>query len=178
MQLQIQDYQEQAKLKSELQQSVKALSTELTNWKQKYLIASPVSGRVSFFNVWAINQNVKQGDELFAIVPNQKQMFIGKCTLPIANSGKLTEGQIVNIKLDNYPYNENGILSGLVSNISQVPTKDNYMIDVTLTNGLTTSYNKTLIYKEQMTGTADIITKNISVMDRIFFNFKKLLERK
>jgi multidrug resistance efflux pump len=178
LQLQIQDYQEQAKLKSELQQSVKALSTELTNWKQKYLIASPVSGRVSFFNVWAINQNVKQGDELFAIVPNQKQMFIGKCTLPIANSGKLTEGQIVNIKLDNYPYNENGILSGLVSNISQVPTKDNYMIDVTLTNGLTTSYNKTLIYKEQMTGTADIITKNISVMDRIFFNFKKLLERK
>lgn len=177
LQLQIQNYQEQAKLKSELQQSIKVLSIELTNWKQKYLIISPVSGKISFFNVWAVNQNVKQGDELFAVIPKQKQVFIGKCTLPITNSGKLTTGQKVNIKLDNYPYNENGMLQGIVSSISEVPTKDTYMIDINLLNGLTTSYNKSLAYKEQMTGTADIITKNISVMDRLFFNFKKLIDK-
>ncbi len=177
LQLQLQDYQEQAKLKSELQQSIKSLSTELSNWKQKYLVTSPVSGKVSFFNVWAVNQNIKLGDELFAIIPTQKQVFIGKCSLPITNSGKLVIGQKVNIKLDNYPFNENGMLLGIVSNISQVPNKDNYMVDIELSNGLTTSYNKTLIYKEQMTGTADIITKNTSVMDRLFFNFKKLIDR-
>ncbi len=177
LQLQLQDYQEKAKLKSELQQSIKSLSTELINWKQKYLITSPVSGKVSFFNVWAVNQNIKLGDELFAIIPTQKQVFIGKCSLPITNSGKLAIGQKVNIKLDNYPFNENGMLLGIVSNISQVPNKDNYMIDIKLSNGLTTSYNKTLIYKEQMTGNADIITKNISVMNRMFFSFKKLIDR-
>jgi hypothetical protein len=82
------------------------------------------------------------------------------------------------IKLDNYPYNENGMLRGVVTNISTVPNKDTYAIDVDLNNGLTTSYNKTLLYKEEMKGKADIITKNISVMDRIFFNFKKLVDRK
>jgi len=178
LQLQIQDYQEQAKLKNEFQQNLKSLISEISKWKQLYLIESPIEGKISFFNVWAVNQNIKSGDELFSIVPTQKQQFIGKCTLPILNTGKLSIGQNVNIKLDNYPYNENGMLRGTVSNISTVPNKDTYAIDVDLKDGLTTSYNKTLLYKEEMKGKADIITKNISVMDRIFFNFKKLIDKK
>ena len=178
LQLQIQDYQEQAKLKNEFQQNLKSLISEISKWKQLYLIESPIDGKISFFNIWSVNQNIKSGDELFSVVPTQKQQFIGKCILPILNTGKLSIGQNVNIKLDNYPYNENGMLQGFVTNISTVPNKDTYAIDVDLKNGLVTSYNKTLSYKEQMKGKADIITKNISVMDRIFFNFKKLVDRK
>lgn len=178
LQLQIQDYQEQAKLKNEFQQNLKSLISEISKWKQLYLIESPIDGKISFFNIWSVNQNIKSGDELFSVVPTQKQQFIGKCILPILNTGKLSIGQKVNIKLDNYPYNENGMLQGFVTNISTVPNKDTYAIDVDLKNGLVTSYNKTLSYKEQMKGKADIITKNISVMDRIFFNFKKLVDRK
>ena len=178
LQLQIQDYQEQSKLKNEFQQNLKSLVSEINKWKQIYLIESPINGKISFFNVWAINQNIKVGDELFSVIPTQKQQFVGKCILPIMNKGKLSIGQNVNIKLDNYPYNENGMLQGIVTNISEVPNKDTYAIDVNLKNGLVTSYNKTLSYKEQMKGKADIITKNVSVMDRIFFNFKKLVERR
>lgn len=69
------------------------------------------------------------------------------------------------------------MLQGFVKNISEVPNKDTYAIDVELKNGLTTSYNKTIVYKQQMKGKADIITKNLSVMDRIFFNLKKLVDR-
>lgn len=178
LQLQIQDYQEQAKLKNEFQQNLKSLVSEISKWKQLYLIECPIDGKISFFNVWVVNQNIKSGDELFSIVPTQKQQFVGKCILPILNTGKLSLGQNVNIKLDNYPYNENGMLQGTVINISDVPNKDTYAIDVDLKNGLITSYNKTLSYKEQMKGKAEIITKNISVMDRIFFNFKKLVDKK
>jgi multidrug resistance efflux pump len=178
LQLQIQDYQEQAKIKSELQQNLKSLVSEIEKWKQTYLIESPIEGKISFFNVWSVNQVVKTGDGLFSIIPSKQQEFIGKCTLPIANTGKLQVGQKVNIKVDNYPYNENGMLQGEVTNISEVPNKDNYMIDVKLKNGLTTSYSKKLVYKEQMSGSADIITMNLSVMDRVFFNFKKLIDRK
>ena len=126
----------------------------------------------------SVNQNIKTGDELFSVIPTLKQQFIGKCTLPTINTGKLSIGQNVNIKLDNYPYNENGMLQGCVTNISEVPNKDTYAIDVDLKNGLTTSYHKKLVYKEEMKGKADIITTNLSVMDRIFFNFKKLVDRK
>ncbi|MFO0477168.1 MAG: HlyD family secretion protein [Bacteroidota bacterium] len=178
LQSQIQDYQEQSKLKNEFQQNLKSLVSEITKWKQLYLIESPIDGKISFFNIWTINQQVRAGDELFSVVPTQKQQFIGKCLLPAVNTGKLSLKQTVNIKLDNYPYNENGMLQGIVTNISEVPNKDTYAIDVSLINGLETSYHKTLTYKEQMKGKADIITKNISVMDRIFFNFKKLVDRK
>ena len=178
LQLQIQDYQEQAKLKNELQQNLKSLVSEASKWKQLYLIESPIDGKISFFNVWAVNQNIKTGDELFSIVSLQKQEFIGKCTLPTTNTGKLAIGQNVNIKLDNYPYNENGMLQGIVANISEVTNKDMYAIDVNLKNGLTTSYNKVLQYKEEMKGKAEIITKNSSVMERVFLNFRKLVERK
>ena len=178
LQLQIQDYQEQAKLKNEFLQNLKSLVSEISKWKQVYLIESPIDGKISFFNVWSVNQNIKTGDELFSVIPTLKQQFIGKCTLPTINTGKLSIGQNVNIKLDNYPYNENGMLQGCVTNISEVPNKDTYAIDVDLKNGLTTSYHKKLVYKEEMKGKADIITTNLSVMDRIFFNFKKLVDRK
>jgi len=178
LQLQIQDYQEQTKFKNDLQQNLKSLVSEISKWKQLYLIESPIDGKVSFFNVWAVNQNIKTGDELFSIISIEPQQYIGKCVLPTINTGKLSVGQNVNIKLDNYPYNENGMLQGIVVGISEVPNKDNYAIDVNLKNGLLTSYNKTLTYKEEMKGKAEIITKNLSVMDRVFFNFKKLVDRK
>lgn len=178
LQLQIQDYQEQSKLKNEFQQNLKSLVSEIHKWKQLYLIESPINGKISFFNIWVVNQNIKTGDELFSVIPTLKQQFVGKCILPILNTGKLSIGQNVNIKLDNYSYNEYGMLQGFITNISEVPNKDTYAIDVDLKNGLITSYNKTLSYKEQMKGKADIITKNVSVMDRIFFNFKKLIDRK
>lgn len=178
LQLQIQDYQEQSKLKNEFQHNLNSLVSEIIKWRQIYLIESPINGKISFFSIWSVNQNIKSGDELFSVVPIQKQQFIGKCILPIFNTGKLSIGQNVNIKLDNYPYNENGMLQGTVTNISEVPNKETYAIDVGLRNGLITSYNKTLAYKEQMKGKVDIITKKQSLMDRIFFNLKKVIERK
>ena len=178
LQLQIQDYQERAKLKSELQQNLKTLVAEIDKWKQMYLLISPIEGKISFFNVWAVNQNIKNGDELFSVISSRKQQYIGKCILPVVNSGKLAVGQKVNIKLDNYPFNENGMLQGIVNSVSEVSNKDAYALDVILTNGLLTSYNKTLVYKEEMKGKAEIITKNSSVLDRIFLNFRKLVERK
>lgn len=177
LQLQIQDYEEQSRIKNELEQNLKTLVSEISNWKQAYLLQSPVEGEVSFFHIWTENQLIHPGDALFAIIPDQEQQFIGKCQLPISNSGKLTVGQTVNIKLDNYPHAENGILKGLVANISGVPNQDMYAVDIALPEGLTTSYHKTLPYQEQMKGQAEIITQRLSVMDRIFFQLRKMTRR-
>lgn len=175
LQFQIEDYQELTKLKSDLQQSLRSVIVEIKKWKNLYLIHSPIEGYVSFFTVWTTNQNILIGDELFSVIPSHKLEYVGKCILPALNTGKLQTGQKVNIKLDNYPSVENGILEGIVSNISKVPTKTNYSIDVRLRNGLITTYKKKLDYKEEMVGKAEIITNNLTVMDRVFFNFKKLI---
>jgi hypothetical protein len=131
-----------------------------------------------FFNYWTTNQNIKASEDIFSIIPIEKQLLIAKLILPAQNSGKVKAGQMVNIKLDNYPYTEYGIISGRVKDISLVPNKNTYAIDVELPGGLITSYNKTLSYKDEMTGTGEIITENRSLLDRLFNKFKTVIDKK
>lgn len=177
LQLQLQDYQEMTRLKNELQVNLKTLQTQIKDWRQKFLLETPVAGKISFFSVWKENQNVKTGDELFSVIPEQTPTYIGKCRVPLPNSGKLKIGQQVNIKVNNYNSAEEGVLIGKITCISEVPTKDAFLVDVMLQNGLTTSYNKPLDYKHEMKGEAEIVTQIYSVMDRLFLNFRNLTKR-
>lgn len=95
----------------------------------------------------------------------------------VQNSGKLKIGQIVNIKLNNYAYQEYGMLKGNVKNISVMPQKETIAIEVALADNLTTTYHKLLDYKEEMEGTADIITEELSVFERVFYQFRKLINK-
>ncbi len=178
LQLQLQDFQEQLKLKIEFQKNLSSLISEINKWEQRYIIKSPINGKISFLNTLTIKQNIKTSDKLFSVIPIQKQQFIGKCILPIIQTDKLAIGQNVNIKLDKYPYNENGMLQGVITNISEMSNAETYNVDVYLKNGLLTSYNKIILNKGKLNGKADIIVKNISILDRIFVNFKKLLDSK
>ena len=95
--------------------------------------------------------------------------------MPVQNSGKLKTGQTVNIKLNNYLYQEYGMLKGVVKTISLMPQNENYSVEVSLPSQLLTTYQKKLDYKEEMQGTADIITEELSVLDRVFYQFRKLM---
>ncbi len=177
LQLQMQAYQENSKYEQTLNQSIQTLKSQIEIWEQTFLLKAPIDGKISLFNYWSINQNIKQGDEVLSIVPTEKQALIAKLFLPVQNSGKLKIGQTVNIKLNNYLYQEYGMLKGSVKNISIMPQKEIYAIEVSLPNNLTTSYNKHLEYKEEMQGSADIITEELSVFERVFYQFRKLLKK-
>ena len=113
------------------------------------------------------------------IVPNSSSKPIGKVNLPILHSGKVKIGQNVKITLDNYPYMEFGMLEGKVSNISLMPDSENmYLVDVELSNDLTTTYKKELLFQHEMSGQAKIITKKISLLGRVFNNFRYLFSDK
>ncbi|MCG2460523.1 HlyD family secretion protein [Flavobacteriaceae bacterium F89] len=152
------------------------LSAAISEWKEEYLLRSPITGRISFFDVWGKYQNVKQGETVFTIVPLIKGHFIGKCKVPIRNSGKVKEGQKVLIKLENYPYREWGLLSGEVQTISEVPSLDDnpgYVVYVKV-NGLVTSYGKKLEFRQEMLGNAEILLEKMTLLDRIFYRFRGL----
>jgi multidrug resistance efflux pump len=177
LQLKIQYIDQSSKLKLDINQNIKNLSAQILIWKQKYLLESPIDGKISFFNVWAVNQNIKNTDNVFNVVPQRQQQLIAKLVLPSFNSGKVKINQQVNIRLDNYPYNEYGMVNGLVKNISLVSKDNNYAVDVALPQGLKTSYNKKLEYKEEMTGLGDIVTDNLSLLDRLFMKFREIIKK-
>ena len=177
LQLQLLAVQESEKYIQELNESIQRLKLQIENWEQTYLIIAPFNGIVSLFSYWNVNQAIRQGDEVLSLVPVEKQEVIGKVILPLRNSGKLKNGQTVNIKLNNYPFQEYGMLKGRVRTISVIPQKQNYAVEVALPDQLTTTYKKKLEYKEEMQGNAEIVTENLSLFNRVFYQFRKLIKK-
>lgn len=159
-------------------QTFNQLKKNIKDWENRYVLKSNINGKVSFLNVWNENQTVNQGDLVFTIIPSNNSSFIAKLRSPAQNSGKIKVGQTVNIKLESYPEAEFGTLQGTISSISLTPNQDGqYLIDVNLPKTLTTSYNKTLIFKQEMKGVAEIITEDLRLIERFFYQFKNVLSR-
>ena len=172
------DYKEQKKgLELALNQAYENLTGQIAQWEQNYLLKTPISGVVAFTTYWSINQNVKVGDTVFTIVPNHAGKMVGKVVLPIRGSGKVKVGQNVNIKFFNYPYVEYGMVRGVIKSKSLVASDNNYALEVDLPEGLKTSYGEALPFHQEMQGTAEIITEDIRLMERIFKPIKSLLEQ-
>jgi len=154
-------------------QSLAVLENELYKWNKTYLLQSPIRGIVSYGTVWNANQIVKTG-QIIATVSSNEQQTIGKITLPIYNTGKLKIGNEVRIKLDNYPYERNGILKTTIASISQVPFNGNYMVTVNFPNRLETTYHKQIPNKPEMNGTAEIILSNERFISKLLDKFLSL----
>jgi len=59
-----------------------------------------------------------------------------------------------------------------------VPDKDgNLLIDVALPNGLKTSYNKQITFQQEMKGSAEIVTEDLRLIERILYQFKSIFEQ-
>lgn len=102
----------------------------IENWQQSNLLKAPQSGIVTFNTFWKRNQFVNTGDKVFAIVSGHPGQLIGKIKVPASGSGKIQIGQMVNIKVSNYPYLEYGVLQGKTRNISLVSNNDFYSVEV------------------------------------------------
>lgn len=157
-----------------LQGALRSFHSQLAVWEQQYILKAPMNGNVAFFNFWSGNQFVNIGDEVMTIVPNSQDM-IGKVFLPVRSSGKVKTGQKVKIKFDSYPFNEFGIVEGIVESISLVARQNQYRINIQLINGLKTSYQETLEFKQEMQGTAEIITEDLRLIEKILYRFRSIL---
>jgi len=170
---------EEVILLQNLIQSYKYLKKSIKNWELRYVLQSKINGKVSFLNYWNNNQTVRQGDMVFTIIPLKNSSYVAKLKAPAQNSGKIKKGQSVNIKLQNYPETEFGTLNGTIKNISLMPNSEGmYLIDVDLPKKLITSYNKEIAFKQEMSGTAEIITEDLRLIERLLYEFRRLAKRK
>ena len=150
----------------------------IKDWELNYVLRSSINGKVSFLQLWAENQTVNTGDNVFAIIPKNENGYIGKLRAPAQNSGKIKMGQTVNIRLANYPDREFGMIKGSIRVISLTPDKEgNLLINVSLPQGLETSYKKQISFKQEMSGTADIITEDLRLIERLLYQFRDIFKR-
>lgn len=176
------DLQQQAteleqKYQLALHNAIEALDAQLKTWERDYLLVSPINGIVTQMGIWSSNQNVNAGETIFTIVPLQQNTPKGKAMLPVQGAGKVKTGQRVNVRINNFPDQEFGYLTGKVESISSVPTAEGfYVVEITFPNGMETNYGKTLPITQQILGSADIITDDLRLMERFFMPVKKLLK--
>jgi multidrug efflux pump subunit AcrA (membrane-fusion protein) len=162
--------------KLDLDDSFKMLSLAIDQWKEKYLIKSPVKGRITFTSYWNINQVIKAGEILATVIPDDPSRIIVRANVPVSGLGKVKTGQEVNIKLAGFPYMEYGVLKGKISTLSLVPAGDYYIAEIDLVNGLRSTYGINLGFINEMTGTADIITDKSRLVFRLIKPLRSLLK--
>jgi HlyD family secretion protein len=160
------------KLVSLLRESFLNLKAQVSLWENTYLLITPIDGIVSFTKFWSANQSVIKDEPVVSIVPVETGNFLGRIDLKMERSGKVKTGELVNIKLSGYPYLEYGMVRGIVKSKSLVPSSDIYIIEIELPNGLTTLYGIPLDFTQNMQGTAEIITKNIRLLQKIVNPFR------
>lgn len=153
---------------TELLNSLAELNSSIINWKKNFLFVSPINGKVAFMQLWKENQLVSSDETMFVIVPLERSYPVGKALLPIQKAGKVQLYQRVIIHIDGLSEQEYGFLEGKVESISPVPDeKGNFIIEVSFPNGLITTYGKQLPVMKIMSGSADIVTKEKSLFERL-----------
>lgn len=169
---------EEVNLESSKLQSFYQLKKVIKDWELAYVLKSSVTGMVSFLQIWTENQSITAGDNVFSVIPSVEKGYIGKLKAPVLNSGKIKVGQQINIRLANFPDREFGILKGQVKNISLVPDQDgNLLIDVVLLDGLKSSYQKMIPFQQEMKGSADIVTEDLRLIERLLYQFRDVFRR-
>lgn len=173
----INESKENANLERNAIQAFYSLKKTITEWELNYVFRSSIEGKISYLQLWAENQTVTTGDAVFAIIPTLKSGFVGKAKALAQNSGKIKIGQKVNIRLANYPDREFGIIEGTIKAISLIPDKDgNILVDISLPNGLKTSYKKQITFQQEMSGNADIITQDLRLLERLLYQFRDIFK--
>ncbi len=173
----IKKIQNDTRLLKKALQSYYQLKKMIKDWEKQFVLKSSINGKVSFLSYYTKTQTVQTGDLVFTIIPTENTSFIGKIKAPAANSGKIKKGQRVQIKLLNYPSDEFGEINGTIKTISLFPDeKGNYLIDVGLPKELITTYNKTIEFQQEMKGSAEIITEDLRLIERFFYQIRNIVK--
>lgn len=164
----------QIKLENEIQQfrldldeAFQLLQVSVKQWEEKYLIESPIKGKITFTTYWNENQVIKAGEILATVVPWDESQIIARSVVPNAGFGRVKVGQEVNIKLTEFPHMEFGVLKGRVKSLSLVTVEGGYIAEIDLLNGMRTNYNHDIGFIQEMNGTAEIITEE----SRLIYKF-------
>ena len=167
--------EERGKLTALVEEAFSNLGAELKLWENRYLLVAQTGGVVTFTKYWKENQLVNENEAVVTVVPLRQGDYVGRINLGMQSSGKVDTGQLVNIKLSGFPYLEYGMIRGKVRSKSLVPSGDSYVIEIRLNDGFKSLYGKKLKFTQNMTGTAEIITNDRSLLARIFTPFRHLV---
>jgi multidrug resistance efflux pump len=153
------------------------LKSKVEDWMQQYIVTATEPGKIVFVTFLQQNQLLTRGQPVFYIQPPQSQYY-GQLMVSQTGLGKIRLGQQVLIKVESYPSAEFGYLKGIVTYIPVIPTaSDSFLIKVNLPDGITTSYHKTIYFRNDLIAHAQVITDNRRLIERFVGRLREVVER-
>jgi len=165
-----------AQQKSIFNQALNTFKSQVDEWKQKYLLIAPVSGKIAFATFLQENQQLKANQVICFVNPENTQYY-AEVYIPQTNFGKVQKGQEVLLKFPSYPFQEYGSVKGKIDFISNISTDSGYLAKVNLVQGLTTNYNKQVQYRDGLLAQGEIITKDMRLLQRFYYNIVKQVKK-
>jgi len=154
------------------EQALQTLKSNVADWLRKYTIQAPTEGTLVFTLPIQQNQHLAQGKLLGYVNPPDSK-FYAEIKLAQNNFGRVDTGQSVQLRFDAYPYHEMGFVKGTINYISDVAIDSGFWGIVRLDKGLTSNQNKQIQYKPGLKAQALVITKDMRLMERLYYSFTK-----
>lgn len=159
------------------EQALHTLKSQVDNWVTQYVIKAPVSGKVAFLVPLQKNQFL-QANQVLGYVNPPNSLYYARLNFTQDNFGRVDTGQQVQLRLTAYPYEEFGFIIGRLNYISNVASDSGFLGNVILPDGLTTIYNKRLQFRNGLQAQAVIITKQIRLFQRFYYNVVRKVNSK
>jgi len=155
-----------------LRAGLNKLLGEIDVWEADYVLRAPSDGVVAFYDFWSDQQFVTAGRQVFLVVPETTRL-VGRMPVNQGGAGKIKPGQTVRVRFDDFPYKEFGIVTGKVQSISMVARDGANLVLVDLPYPLVTTFKKKVQFKQDMSGQASIITEDIRLLGRVFYEIQQ-----
>lgn len=153
-------------------QALQSLKSSVDDWKKKFVIQSPIDGKVSSIIRLQENQFLQAG-RLIGYISPEDAHFYTEAYLPQGNFGKIDVGLQVQLRFDAYPYQEVGFVEGTLDYISNIASDSGFYATIKLNNGLITNNHKPIAYKNGLKAEAIVITKQMRLLQRIWYSMNK-----
>ena len=155
-------------------QALNSIISEMERWKQQYVLIAQQDGELAYSGIIQEKQYIEAGQPIFYINPKSTNYF-GEMHVGQNNMGKVRNGQRVLISMNSYPYEEYGKVEGKILMITDVPYRDStYISRVQL---FLKGENTGIRLKIGMTGDAEIITEDASLLKRLGRNISRAVMR-
>ncbi len=153
--------------KSDMNEALFALQQRIDKWKLDNLLVAPTNGKLDRSSFWSENQFIPSGEMLAAVLPKDPERVVCRAIVDANMIGSISKGQSVFLKLDGFNSMEMGSIKGQIESVSNIPFDGKYFVNINLPNGLITMENKTLPLIQEMTGIAEIIISEGTLLDRL-----------
>ncbi|HTI10363.1 MAG TPA: HlyD family efflux transporter periplasmic adaptor subunit [Puia sp.] len=161
--------------KSLFREALNTFKSQVDDWKFKYVLSAPISGKFVFSTFLQENQQLQLNQTVGYINPYDSHYF-AEMYIPQNNFGKVKVGQKVILKFSAYPFQEYGAVYGKIEYISHIGTDSGYLSKISLPDGLLTSSRRHLQYEDRLMASAQIVTRDQSLLGRVYYSIVKAVK--